>query len=68
MMAAAHRTKSENNVGAAEQYYTGEQFQQLLMSTVTSEAFMAVRHDPKLVASLLSRISQASLAWYEQDE
>lgn len=68
MMAAAHRTKSENNVGAAEQYYTGEQFQQLLMSTVTSEAFMAVRHDPKLVASLLSRISQASLAWCEQDE
>ena len=67
MMAAAHRTKSENNVGA-EQYYTSEQFQQLLMSTVTSEAFMAVRHDPKLVAGLLSRISQASLAWCEQDE
>ena len=66
MMAAAHRMNSDNNTGAADEYYTSEQFQQLLM--IQSGAFMAVRHDRKLVASLLSKMSQASLAWCDQDD
>ena len=68
IIAAAHIPKSDNNTAAADEHYISKQFQQLLMSTVTSDAFMAVRHDRKLVASLLSKMSQASLAWCDQDD
>ncbi len=54
--------------GDVDKCYTNEQFKQLLMNTVTSDAFMAVRHDPKRVASLMKSLSDASFAWSQQDE
>ncbi len=57
--------KGEKSGRRREDFYTAAQVDDLVGQVVASEAFISVRHDGKLVADLMRKVTQESLKWTE---
>ena len=66
MLAASE--KGEKVTQTRDDLYTPAQEDEIVGLIVAHEAFMAVRHDGKLVADLMKRVTQKTMRWSQHDQ